>query len=223
MSLDRMAFDVELKFADTEDANLGQLTGYGSVFGLLDRGGDIVEKGAFKASLASWRKKKQMPSMLWQHDSWQPIGVWTLIEEDDVGLKVEGQLILDVQQGGEARALIRAGAVKGLSIGYRTLDYEIDRATGVRRLKKVELFEISLVTIPMLPEAQISGVKGEFDARGLERALRAEGFSESEAKRAVAVARKMDLRDGGQAEHSSRDGKGELLMSLRKAAAALEA
>lgn len=221
-AMNRLAFDCEIKLADG-DAAAGTIEGYGSVFGLVDRGGDIVAPGAFKASLASWKKKKQAPAMLWQHDSYNPVGVWSELIEDEVGLKLKGQLVLDVPQAASARALIAAGAVKGLSIGYRTLDYEIDRATGVRTLKKVELWEISLVTFPMLPEAQISGVKGEFDARSFERALRAQGLSEREAKLAVSVARKLDLRDGGQDERAARDGSAELLMSLRQAKAAFEA
>ena len=218
-AMNRLAFDCELKF----DEATGTIEGYGSVFGLVDRGGDVVAPGAFKASLAAWKKKKQAPAMLWQHDSYSPIGVWTELVEDEKGLKVTGQLILEVPLAAAARALIKAQAVTGLSIGYRTLDYDIDRVTGVRTLKKVELWEISPVTFPMLPEAQISGVKGEFDARSYERALRAEGLSEREAKLAVSVARKMDLRDGGQDERAPRDGSAELLMSLRKAQAAFEA
>lgn len=221
-AMHRLAFDCEIKLAG-EDAAAGTIEGYGSVFGLVDRGGDIVAPGAFKASLAAWKKKKQAPAMLWQHDSYSPIGVWTDLVEDDHGLKLVGQLVLDVPTAASARALIAAGAVKGLSIGYRTLDYEIDRTTGVRTLKKLELWEISLVTFPMLPEAQISGVKGEFDARSFERALRSEGLSEREAKLAVSVARKLDLRDGGQDERAPRDGSAELLQSLRKAKAAFEA
>jgi HK97 family phage prohead protease len=127
------------------------------MFNLLDRGGDIVLPGAFKASLADWRKRKAQPPMLWQHDPYTPVGVWTELAEDEKGLKVTGELILDVPQAAAARALCLAGAVKGLSIGYRTIDYEIDRKTGVRKLKKLELWEVSLVTFPMLPEAQISG------------------------------------------------------------------
>ena len=112
-------------------------------------------------------------------------------------------------------------AVKGLSIGYLPVDYAIDKASGARILKKVDLWEISLVTFPMNTEALVSNAKADFDPRAYERALRAEGFSESEAKRAVSVARKMDLRDGGQKEQPPRDGPGPLLMSLRKATAAL--
>jgi HK97 family phage prohead protease len=215
----RLDFECEFKF----DEESGAIEGYGSMFNLVDRGGDVVAPGAFKASLANWKKQKSAPVMLWQHDSYSPIGVWTELEEDDKGLKVKGQLVLEVPLAVAARALIKAKAVRGLSIGYRTLDYDIDRTTGIRTLKKVELWEISPVTFPMLTQAQITNVKGEFDARAFERALRVEGLSEREAKLACSVARKLDLRDGGQDERAARDGSAELLMSLRKAAAALEA
>lgn len=218
--MDRLSFDLDVKLAGA-DAAEGTIEGYGSVFGLLDRGGDIMMPGAFKASLAEWRRKKAMPPLLWQHDPWKPLGVWTELQEDEKGLRVKGQLVLDVVAAKDARALIAAGAVKGLSIGYRCTDHEIDRNTGARKLKKVDLWEISLVTFPMLPEAQISGVKG-FNDRELEQAFRDEGLSHREAKLAVSVVRKQQvLRDGGRTEQPPRDGAGDLLMSLRKAAESL--
>jgi uncharacterized protein len=218
--MDRMAFDCEIKLAgDGADTTVGTVEGYGSMFGLLDRGGDIMEPGAFKATLGDWRKRKQLPAMLWQHQHDNPVGVWNSIVEDEKGLKVSGQLVMDVPQATVARALIKAGAVKGLSIGYQTRDAQVDRTTGARLLKKVDLWEISLVTIPMLPEAQISGVKGAFDPNSLERALRDEGLSIREAKLAVSVVRKTVFRDGGQ--NTPRDGAADVLMSLRKASEAL--
>jgi HK97 family phage prohead protease len=105
-----------------------------------------------------------MPPMLWQHDPYTPIGVWTDLKEDDVGLKAKGQLILECRRPGGPRADQGQGG-PGLSIGYTPRTAEIDRQTGARYLKKVDLWEISPVTFPMLPEAQISGVKGEFDPK----------------------------------------------------------
>lgn len=222
-SCSRLAFDCEIKLAGDE-GTVGVIEGYGSVFGLVDRGGDIVEPGAFKASLAEWRKKKSLPPMLWQHDPYNPVGIWTDIVEDEKGLKVTGQLVMDVPQASSARALIQAGAVKGLSIGYRTVADEIDRSTGARRLKKVDLWEISLVTFPMLPEAQIAGVKSDFDPRALEQALRRDaGLSSAAAVKAVAVV-KQHLRDGGdRTDPEPRDGAKDLLMSLRRARQTLAA
>lgn len=219
--MDRLDFDLEIKLAGNDGTAAGTIDGYGSVFGLVDRGGDIVQPGAFKASLADWRKRKSLPPMLWQHDPWQPIGVWTDLVEDEKGLKVSGQLVLDVPAAAQARALIQAGAVKGLSIGYSTKDYEIDKTTGVRLLKKVDLWEISLVTFPMLPEATIDAVKS-IDARALESELRREcNLSSASAVKAVAIMKK-HLRDAGDPpEPDCRDGMKDVLMSLRRANEAL--
>ncbi|SDC30721.1 hypothetical protein SAMN05444678_102258 [Sphingomonas sp. YR710] len=221
--MDRLAFDCEIKLAG-DGAAVGTIEGYGSVFGLMDRGGDIVEPGAFKASLADWRRRKAMPPMLWHHDPAMPVGVWTEVSEDDKGLKLKGQLVMDVPMAASARALIAAGAVKGLSIGFNTIEDKIDRATGVRHLKKVDLWEVSLVTFPMLPEAQISNVK-QFDPlvlRAIEADLKSElNLSNASAVRAVAIFKKHLREGGGQPEHEPRDGAKDMLMSLRKAAEAL--
>lgn len=221
--LSRLDFDFEVKLVGSEDdASVGRIEGYASVFGILDKGGDIVQPGAFKKTLAEWKKKGQLIPMLWQHDPHTPIGVWTDLVEDDHGLKVGGDLIMDVPQAAIVRALVKAKAVRGLSIGYASKDATIDRATGARLLKTVDLWEISPVTFPMLPEATISGVK-TFDPNTLERALRDEaGLSHREAKAAISVFRQ-HLRDGGKPDDATRDGKADVLMSLRKAASVFSA
>lgn len=219
--LGQLDFECELKFTDEGD-EAGVISGYASKFDLLDRGGDIVKPGAFKASIADWKKRKAMPPILWQHDPYSPIGIWTDMKEDDVGLLVTGQLLMDIPQAGICRTLIKAKAVRGLSIGYETLDSDYDRQTGVRLLKKVNLWEISPVTFPMLPEALIAGVKGDFEPRLLERMLRDEaGLSNSEAKAAVSVFRKHALRDAGDPDAAARDERVEMLKTLRKATQAL--
>lgn len=220
MAIKRLDFECDVKLSDGgTDGNVGSVEGYASVFGLLDRGGDIVMPGAFKASLADWRKRKAAPPMLWQHNPESPIGTWPDLVEDEKGLKVRGDLILDVPLAGTVRALVKGGAVKGLSIGYLTKDYEMDRQTGARRLKKVDLWEISLVTFPMQPEATAS-VKMDFDAPGWEQAFRDEGLSNREAKLATSVARKLASRDGMRTGPASRDGMADALMSMRMAAMA---
>lgn len=220
--MDKMDFASEIKLL-AGDEGAGTVQGYASVFGLLDRGGDIVLPGAFKQSIADWKRKKKSVPMLWQHSSAEPIGVWTDLAEDERGLKATGTLIMDVPKAAEARALIKGGAVSGLSIGYRTKEAELDRTTGVRKLKKVELWEVSLVTFPMLPEAQVSGVKqsGAFDARAWEQAFRDEGLSNSEAKLATSVARKLSLREEEKNEPTHRDGAADVLMALRKVSSKL--
>jgi phage head maturation protease len=127
---------------------------------------------------------------------------------------------MEVPLAGTVRALVKGGAVKGLSIGYMTKDYEIDRQTGARRLKKLDLWEISLVTFPMLPEAQAS-VKMDFDAPSWEQAFRDEGLSNREAKLATSVARKLASRDETRNGPASRDGMADALMSMRLATQSL--
>lgn len=228
----RERFDVavELKLAETtEETVAGTIEGYASVFNLLDRGGDIVVPGAFKKSLADWRKKKQLPPMLWSHNPDEPIGVWTEISEDEKGLKVTGELILEVQQAKEAHALLKRKALSGLSIGFRTLEDEYDRQTGARHLKRIELWEISLCTIPMLPEAQISGVKAasaaelikRFNPREMEDALRDAGLSRADAPKAISIFRDWLQRDAGEPGDPLREEARDVLMSLRKAVAVL--
>jgi HK97 family phage prohead protease len=134
----------------------GMFEGYASLFGVADLGGDLVLPGAFSASLA--RRGAGGVRMLWQHDPAQPIGRWTAIVEDGRGLRVRGQLNLAVARAREIHALMKEGAVDGLSIGFRVERARRDRA-GVRRLERLDLWEISLVTFPMLPGARVSGVK----------------------------------------------------------------
>jgi HK97 family phage prohead protease len=165
----------------------GRFEGYASVFGKIDNGGDIVAPGAFAKSLASGRK----PKLLWQHDPSKPIGVWEDLREDGRGLYGKGRIISDVSQGREALALMRADAIDGLSIGYRTKNS--GREGNARVLKEIDLFEVSLVTFPMLDDATVT-VKSERDFESL---LRENGFSRWDAKIIVASGYKawLDQRD----------------------------
>ena len=139
------------------------IEGYASLFGMTDQGGDAVAPGAFGASLARLAAKGDKVRMLWQHDPAQPIGIWEEIREDGRGLWVRGRLLPEVAQAREAAALIAAGAIDGLSIGYRTLRAERD-AQGRRVLAELELWEVSLVTFPMLREAKVGRKSGDLDA-----------------------------------------------------------
>lgn len=133
-----------------------RIEGYASLFGAPDHGGDVVGKGAYATSLAALARERRKVKMLWQHDPTQPIGVWDEVTEDGRGLWVKGRILDSTQKGREAAALIEAGAIDGLSIGYRTVR-SAKNDKGQRLLTELELWEVSLVTFPMLPSARVAG------------------------------------------------------------------
>ena len=144
-----------------------KIEGYASLFGVTDTGGDSVEKGAYSSCLASLKKSGQTIKMLWQHNPSEPIGIWEEVRETDRGLYVKGRLLSDVTRAREAAVLLEAGAIDGLSIGYRTIKATKDHE-GRRLLSELELWEVSLVTFPMLPEARV-GAKGQEPIDGVLR------------------------------------------------------
>lgn len=149
-----------VKLGDTVETTDGiQIEGYASFFDQVDTGGDIVAQGAYGNSLNELSAKGRGVKMLWQHDPAQPIGVWDEVREDAKGLYVKGRILTDVEKGREAAALIEAGAIDGLSIGYRTKK-STKTSKGQRLLTELELWEVSLVTFPMLPTARV-GAKGD--------------------------------------------------------------
>lgn len=163
------------------------IEGYASLFGKRDQGGDIVEPGAYGRSLASLDQAGRRVKMLWQHDPREPIGVWDEVREDSRGLYVKGRLLTEVGRAREASALIAAGAIDGLSIGYRTVRSSKGDQGG-RRLSELELWEVSLVTFPMLTEARVDS-KG---ARSGDRALRDMAEVLEQARRELARGRAGD-------------------------------
>ena len=136
----------------------GTVEGYASLFGEIDAARDVVMRGAFRASLAV-RGARRVP-MLFQHDPSEPIGVWLDLHEDATGLFARGRLIPEVARARELLSLLRAGAIDGLSIGFRAARARIDPRTRVRSLLAVDLWEISIVTFPLLAGARVSAVKG---------------------------------------------------------------
>ncbi|KQI69649.1 peptidase U35 [Loktanella sp. 3ANDIMAR09] len=145
--------------ARLEVADGCEISGYASLFEQADQGGDRVLRGAYRASLEKVAASGNRIKMLWQHDPMQPIGVWDEIREDAHGLHVKGRILRDVARGREAAALIDAGAIDGLSIGYRTVR-ATKAADGGRNLAELELWEVSLVTFPMLQDARV-GAKSD--------------------------------------------------------------
>ena len=127
-----------------------RIAGYASVFGVPDTGGDVVLPGAFAGVGAG------MP-LLWQHDIKEPIGFVETLREDDRGLRVVARVVAS-GRGEQAVRLLRAGAIDGLSFGYRVKAVSPDRTRGLRRLSLLEVIEVSLVTFPMQPLARVLGV-----------------------------------------------------------------
>lgn len=170
-------------------------SGYGSIFGNVDSYNEVVAAGAFAKSIAEIAESGRALPVLWNHKSSEPIGKYTEIAEDDRGLKVAGSLLVDsVTRAKEVSALVEAGVVSGLSIGYMVKDYSHDAETGIVTLKELKLREISIVTFPANGEARIETIKsklahgGQLSKRELEMLLRDAGLSKNQAIRT--------LRDG---------------------------
>jgi len=183
--LSRKSYPMEIK----EISDEGYFSGYGSVFDVVDDWDDVIVRGAFAETL-----RRKTPVMLWQHDSSNPIGVYEKIYEDDIGLWLEGRLLLDIEKGREAHILLKNRAIRGLSIGFLPLAWEDEMRSRkkIRVLKDIDLWEVSLVTFPANPKAVVDEVK---TVRGLENFLRDAGLSRAEAKAALAAIRADSQRD----------------------------
>lgn len=164
---------LELK-ASSDD---GKFSGYGSVFNVLDKGGDIIVPGAFTASLAKWKSSGRKVPVLWQHDTGEPIGNWEDLKEDDHGLLGDADLWLeDAPYARLAQKGMKTKTITGLSIGYRVKRFSKDTATGVFTLQELDLVEISVVTNPMNDQARVSDVKSLIEAGKLPSLPEFEGF-----------------------------------------------
>ncbi len=214
---EKCAFKFEIR-ATGDD---GTVEGYGSVFGVRDTYADVIASGAFGASLAAHKAAGTMPAMLWQHDSDEPCGVWDEMSEDGKGLKVKGRLAMETVKGREAYALLKMGALSGLSIGFVSKQWSYDRDTEVRTLTEIELWEVSLVTFPANGKARVTGVKA-IDAAGIstirqaEKALRDAGFSDDAACAFIAQIKRLalDERDARDAQQRLNRAAASLLTSL---------
>lgn len=178
----------------------GVIEGYGSVFDVKDSYDDVIKPGAYKATLAAHKAAGTMPAMLWQHDSDEPIGVWLEMVEDSKGLRVKGQLLLTTTRGKEAYELLKAGAVRGLSIGFIPTEWSYQEE--LRILTAVDLWELSIVTFPANQKATVTGIKSAdaLTARNAEQILREAGFSKADATAFVSRVMKLgeERRDAAQ-------------------------
>ena len=205
----------------------GRFEGYASLFNREDLSRDVVIPGAFTDTLRE--RGAEGVKMLFQHDPSQPIGVWRTLEQDAKGLKCTGRLLTEVQRAHEVIALMRAGVLDGLSIGFRVVQAVRDRRKGLRYLKKVDLWEISVVTFPMQPAARIfaSGTNpfagGTPSEREFERWLtRDAGLSRRQARLLIAegfraMTRKLDAADTKPSETRAAQTIAAATRLLRKA------
>ena len=212
---------VPLQVKSLEDR---EFSGYGSIFGNEDLGGDVVVPGAFRKTLKKHQDAESLPQMFWMHDPSRVPGKWLSMSEDDEGLMVKG-VLADTPLGNEIRTLLKMDAVKGLSIGYSTTNYDFDK-DGRRLLKEVDLWEVSVVSLPMNPLAQVAHAKSQLSAAGeyvptpreFERTLRDVGCSQRVAKRIMSKVFdgepfERDVTDGARDVKSEDD---ELIESLAR-------
>lgn len=223
----------EIKFAASGQAM--EFSGYGAVFGNVDAYGDVIEPGAFAETLANARKSGIWPAMLSQHGGWgmtaedlTPVGVWTDLAEDGVGLKATG-VLAPTPRGQELHALMKMqprAAIDGLSIGYIAKDWEPRSKPEEprRRLKRVDLIEISPVTFPANGKARVASVKALADnEREVEAWLMREaGLSRKDAQIAIAHGFRAVFRKREAAEQETGE-LGQLAEALRRNTAALRA
>lgn len=207
---------LEVKAEDVNED--GTFKGWASTFGgSADSHGDIIEQGAFQDTIEKGGRNGNGIAMLYQHMAKEPIGVWTSLVENKKGLRVEGQLAMDVQRAKETHSLMRMGALKGLSIGWdfprdKSGDRDPDsfeiiekpkaRYGYIRKLKKIVLWEISPVTFPANTRTAITTVK-DFQRcktpRQLEQQLRESGVSKASAQYIVGLC-KGSLRESENIE-----------------------
>lgn len=161
MTHDSPALAREKKFVESAIGKVeadGTFSGYASLFGKADLARDVVEPGAFDRALRV--RGAGGVRMLYQHDPAEPIGTWLELREDARGLYVRGRLARGVARAREVLELMRDGALDGLSIGFRTVKARKDARSGLRRIVEADLWEISVVTFPMQPEARVENVRG---------------------------------------------------------------
>jgi len=148
MTIEHKSFSLELKV----DAGTRRISGYGAIFGNKDSYNDVIIKGAFAQTLG-----KRKIKMLYQHSDKMLLGIWDIAREDDKGLYVEGTLA-KTALGDEVYELANMGALDSMSIGYSVDECEYDK-DGVRVLRSIDLWEVSLVTFPANEKAVVTGVK----------------------------------------------------------------
>lgn len=225
-----------IKFKATDDA-AGTIEGYLSVFGVRDSYNEIVLPGAFADSLAKHRREGTWPLMLWQHDPWEPIGVWDDLAEDGKGLLAKGHLLIkqDVPIADKAYSLLKAEALWGQSIGYREVDTEPAKDGDARKLIKLDLMEGSIVSFPANRRAGVDSIKSDvtgkleelarkfrdgepMPTKEYEEILRDAGFPRSAATQIASAGYAKAIRREAEGDQANKPAVGNALAKLRAAA-----
>ena len=194
--------------ADANDS--GRIKGYGAYYGNIDRGYDVIEQGAF-ADI------KRTVKMLYEHQSSKLLGTWDIVKEDSKGLLVEGNININTTLGRDVYELAKSGALSDMSVGFKTQDYEYDKQS-IRRIKKAELFEVSLVSFPMNEKANILSVKSSDieTERDFEHFLKQAGYSNKHAKLITTHGFKTFMQKKDDTETTNSDNILKALQDLKK-------
>ena len=224
----------EVKFLGATEAQPGEFNGYGSVFSVVDDGGDRILPGAFAASLASYKAQGRSLSMYMQHGPYlggdpRPVGVWNDVGEDSKGLAVKGKLVgLDTETGKYNHALVKEGAMTGLSIEYKVVKADYGKKPGEprRTIREAKLFGISLVDQPMNAFSRVTGIKSIEDLLSLSEAedyLKSLGLSNTQATAFLSHIKRLGLGDpaGGHGPGDPDDDMRELAEALKRRGLAL--
>lgn len=209
------AITIDVK-AVSED---GIIEGYGSVFNVKDSYDDIIKPGAYAETLAAHKAAGTMPVMLFQHDSSQPVGVWTEMVEDEKGLRVKGQLLLSIPEGRRVYELLKAKAINGMSIGFVAKSWSYEEE--LRILTAIDLWELSIVTFPANQKATVTAVKSvdSLSVRDAEQTLREVGFSKGDAKDFIHRVMQLgeERREAAQSTEKALAAADRLLLKLHSA------
>lgn len=185
-----------------ENDDYFEFEGYASTFGNIDLGEDIIVKGAFAKSLAG---TPQVP-VLWQHKMGEPIGISIQLFEDERGLFIKAKLPKqDDLVSGRVIPQIKVGSIKEMSIGFFTVKSEIDQKSDIRRILEIELFEVSLVTKAMNPQALLTGFKSAGSLKDVEQTLKDSGFSNTEAKALISKVKEFSKQRDAEEKEVQRE------------------
>ncbi len=223
VEFERKTLEVKFNKQDfSEDDEYYYFSGYGAVFDNIDLGNDVIKQGAFTSTLSN-----MMPKLCYQHDMYQPLGIFTEAKEDDYGLFVKGKMPKANSQCKDVACLIKCGAIDSMSIGYSIQKYNYDENTKIRFLNEIKLYEVSFVTLPMNPKAKITAFKSEDGAeiksiRDIENILKNQGgFSAKESKTLISKIKEFSSCDESEEaevkqEKEERDAASEILALLTK-------